>query len=351
MCRWLAYSGSPGAPRGPALQAEELPRRPEQALADGRRRRPTATASASAGTARSRPPGCSAAPSPPGTTSTCASCARTPRPRGSSPTSAPRRARPCSRPTATRSATRSWLWMHNGYLAGFHEMKRDLAMEVDPDLFADIQGSTDSEMLFFLALSFGLRDDPRAGVARAVGLVEEVGRSRGIEFPVQMTVATTDGDTTWAFRYSSEGRSRSLFQSTDVSTLRSQYPDNPVLHELSGRRPARGVRAAGRPAGCLARDPGVVERHGARGRRRGGAVRADLAGVLSPDARMPRFRPVRLLRRMPWRPCWTCRDGCWSRGRIRATRGLVPRPCVALPASCCTNARSRTASPSGFSHL
>ena len=54
-----------------------------------------------------------------------------------------------------------------------------------------------------------------------------------MEFPVQMTVATTDGDTTWAFRYSSEGRSRSLFQSADVSTLRLQYPDNPVLHGLS----------------------------------------------------------------------------------------------------------------------
>ena len=70
-------------------------------------------------------------------------------------------------------------------------------------------------------------------MARAVGLVEEVGARHGVEFPVQMTVATTDGDTTWAFRYSSEGRSRSLFQSTDVSTLRAQYPDNPVLHELS----------------------------------------------------------------------------------------------------------------------
>lgn len=126
-----------------------------------------------------------------------------------------------------------WLWMHNGYVAGFHEMKRDLAMEVDPALFADIQGSTDSEMLFFLAMSFGLFEDPRAGVARAVGVVESVARSHGIPFPLQMTVATTDGETTWAFRYSSEGRSRTLFQSTDVSTLRIQYPDNPVLHELS----------------------------------------------------------------------------------------------------------------------
>ena len=64
-------------------------------------------------------------------------------------------------------------------------------------------------------------------------MIEEVGRTHGVPFPVQMTVATTDGDSTWAFRYSSEGRSRTLFQSTDVSTLRSQYPDHPVLHEVS----------------------------------------------------------------------------------------------------------------------
>jgi len=70
-------------------------------------------------------------------------------------------------------------------------------------------------------------------VAKAVGVVERLARDRGVAFPVQMTVATTDGETTWAFRYSSEGRSRSLFHSTDVSTLRAQYPENPFLHELS----------------------------------------------------------------------------------------------------------------------
>jgi predicted glutamine amidotransferase len=48
-----------------------------------------------------------------------------------------------------------------------------------------------------------------------------------------MTVAATDGTLVWAFRYSSEGQSRSLFYSTAVSTLRRQYPDNPVLHGLS----------------------------------------------------------------------------------------------------------------------
>ena len=30
-----------------------------------------------------------------------------------------------------------WLWMHNGSLAGFQKMKRDLMLAVDPSLFAD----------------------------------------------------------------------------------------------------------------------------------------------------------------------------------------------------------------------
>jgi predicted glutamine amidotransferase len=126
-----------------------------------------------------------------------------------------------------------WLWMHNGAIAGFPMVKRELTVAVDPSLYPEIQGSTDSEVLFFLALTFGLEQDPPAAVARAVALVEEAGRRHGVEHPIQMTVATTDGDVTWAFRYSSEGRSRSLFRSTDVSTLRLQYPDNAVLHGLS----------------------------------------------------------------------------------------------------------------------
>jgi len=126
-----------------------------------------------------------------------------------------------------------WLWMHNGFIDGFHAMKRDLALAVDPDRYADMEGTTDSEMLLFLALTFGLEDDPPAAVARAVGLVEETARRHGIGFPMQGTLATTDGATTWAFRYSSEGRSRSLFHSTDVSMLKHQYPENPALHELS----------------------------------------------------------------------------------------------------------------------
>jgi predicted glutamine amidotransferase len=126
-----------------------------------------------------------------------------------------------------------WLWMHNGVLRDFPRVKRELTLAVDPSLYPQIEGSTDSETFFVLALTLGLEDDPPAAVERAVGLIEEIGRRRGVEQPIQMTVATTDGTRVWAFRYSSEGQSRSLFYSTAVSTLRHQYPDNPVLHGLS----------------------------------------------------------------------------------------------------------------------
>jgi glutamine amidotransferase len=79
----------------------------------------------------------------------------------------------------------------------------------------------------------GLEDNPPDAVARAVGFIEHVGRKAGVEHPIQMTVATTDGDQVWAFRYSSEGKSRSLFYSTRVDTLREQHPDNPILQTVS----------------------------------------------------------------------------------------------------------------------
>jgi predicted glutamine amidotransferase len=126
-----------------------------------------------------------------------------------------------------------WLWMHNGVIREFPQVKRDLVLAVDPSLYSHIEGSTDSEVFFFLALTLGLEDDPPGAVARAVGLIEEVGRRYGVEHPIQMTVATTEGESVWAFRYSSEHDSRTLFYSTDVPTLRGLHPELEVLARVS----------------------------------------------------------------------------------------------------------------------
>ena len=140
--------------------------------------------------------------------------------------------RRCSRPTAIRSAT-EWLWAHNGAIREFARVKRDLLLAVDPALFLSIVGSTDFELMFYLALTFGLRTDPVAAVERMVGFVEDVGRAHGVPWPIQMTVATTGGERLWVFRYSSEGQSRTLFYSTMVSTLRQLHPEVAQLRELA----------------------------------------------------------------------------------------------------------------------
>jgi predicted glutamine amidotransferase len=128
-----------------------------------------------------------------------------------------------------------WLWVHNGLVRDFHLIKRDLALTVDESLYAHMEGSADSEMLFYLALTFGLEENPPAAVERMVGFVEDVGHRHGTEHPIQMTIGTTDGKSVWAFRYSSEGNSRSLYYSTDVRTLREMHPERPRLQEVSDK--------------------------------------------------------------------------------------------------------------------
>ena len=126
-----------------------------------------------------------------------------------------------------------WLFMHNGYVADLPRVRRDLVFAVDESLYPEMSGTADTEILFYLALTFGLEDDPPIAVARAIGLVEAVGRQHGVEYPFQGTIATSDGEHLWAFRYSTEGKSRTLFFSRDVRTLRELYPDREVLQQVS----------------------------------------------------------------------------------------------------------------------
>ena len=137
----------------------------------------------------------------------------------------------------------NWLFMHNGALAEFGLVKRDLTFAVDPSLYPHIMGTTDSEVLFYLALTLGLREDPITAMAKAILAVESVGHEHGVKFPVQGTVAVSDGITVWAFRYSSQRQTRTLFHSADVATLQEMYPD------------VEGLRVFGKRAHVVVSEP------------------------------------------------------------------------------------------------
>jgi predicted glutamine amidotransferase len=126
-----------------------------------------------------------------------------------------------------------WLFVHNGYIADFHLLRRDLMLAVDPSLFPDVQGSTDTEVVFHLALTLGLEDDPIEALERTVGVIERLAEERGVAGAVQATFGVSDGTALWAVRYSTDGRPRSLFESADVDSIRRLHPDNPRFQRLS----------------------------------------------------------------------------------------------------------------------
>ena len=117
-----------------------------------------------------------------------------------------------------------WLFVHNGEIAGIEKLRRDLMLAVDPGLFNDILGTTDSELMFYLALSFGLEDDVPAALARMTAFVEETGRRHGVEKALWMTLGVSEGTRVWAVRYASDGDAPTLYCSRTLEDLLVVHP-------------------------------------------------------------------------------------------------------------------------------
>ena len=127
-----------------------------------------------------------------------------------------------------------WLFVHNGFIAHYSRLRRELVLAVDPQLFDQIEGTTDSELIFFLALTFGLDEEPLPALERMAGFVEATGRRHGVEDALQMTVGVSDGERLYAVRYASGAvAANSLYVSKDARDVQLLYPENERLRHLS----------------------------------------------------------------------------------------------------------------------
>lgn len=104
------------------------------------------------------------------------------------------------------------MFMHNGQIGGYGQIKRRLEALIPDDLYAARVGSTDSEALFLVALS-RLRDG--AGPAEAIGwaLGETVAlmAQAGVREPLRFAAAIADGEGVTAFRWSTDARPPTLY--------------------------------------------------------------------------------------------------------------------------------------------
>jgi len=111
------------------------------------------------------------------------------------------------------------LFMHNGMIGGFDKLRRVLAMAIRPDLYPLVQGTTDSELFFYLLLGNGLETDAEAAMRASVGQVLAAMSDAGIEGHFAMTAALSDGESVYAVRYANDERSPSLFYSVGAQPL------------------------------------------------------------------------------------------------------------------------------------
>lgn len=137
-----------------------------------------------------------------------------------------------------------WLFQHNGSIPQFPVLKQGLYAQIAPELFSQLHGSTDSECMFLLAMSQGLEADPAAALTAMVRIVERAREQAGIDAPFHCTSAVSNGETTWAIRYSSHGEPRSLYYSDHADALCD-------LESCSVRLPRDGVIVASEPLGTV----------------------------------------------------------------------------------------------------
>jgi predicted glutamine amidotransferase len=104
-----------------------------------------------------------------------------------------------------------WMFMHNGQIGGFDRVARDLDFAIAPDYYRARKGTTDSETIFLLMLTDGLESDPEAAVARTLSRVAAAHAAAGCADPFRFTAAFTDGRRIYAARYSTDGKSPTLF--------------------------------------------------------------------------------------------------------------------------------------------
>lgn len=118
----------------------------------------------------------------------------------------------------------NWLFVHNGQIAQFQHLRQELLARISPEYFENILGSTDSELMFHLALTFGLKENVPKAIASMVNVVEQTARQKNLEAGVWMTLGISDGQSLWGFRYGTDGKCPTLYQSPSLDELRELNP-------------------------------------------------------------------------------------------------------------------------------
>ena len=136
---------------------------------------------------------------------------------------------------------KNWSFMHNGQIGNWHDCRKDVEDMIDHEHYPHREGTTDSEALFLVALSKGLANDPIRAIQETLRDVSRIMDKNRSDEPMRISCALTDGNEMWAFRYSSDNQSPSMYFGSphtrahesgrnSINTIASEPSDSDASH-------------------------------------------------------------------------------------------------------------------------
>lgn len=124
----------------------------------------------------------------------------------------------------------NWLFQHNGSVFNFQLIRRDLQFDIAPELFSLLRGTTDSETLFLLALTYGLETDPKRAIEKVISRVERACKEHDIPMNLTLSCAISDGESLYTVRYAAGKKSNSQYYSALADCLKDSgdCPSQPI---------------------------------------------------------------------------------------------------------------------------
>jgi glutamine amidotransferase len=105
-----------------------------------------------------------------------------------------------------------YLFIHNGQIGGYGQVRRALEARLPDHLYAERRGATDSELLFLLIIARMEMGEPvQAAVGQVLKEVEAMLQVLHIAAPLRFSAALADGSQVHAFRYASDHKAPSLY--------------------------------------------------------------------------------------------------------------------------------------------
>jgi len=124
---------------------------------------------------------------------------------------------------------KNWLFQHNGSLTDFEIVRRELQFDIAPEYFNYLKGTTDSETLFLLALTYGLENDPKTAFEKVIARVKKACANNSVPLNLIMSCALSNGKALYTLRYASGKHVHSQYYSTHADCMKDVNEDSASL--------------------------------------------------------------------------------------------------------------------------